>query len=325
MNTPVTDCFDDNIRNYIIYNLSSYISDNQKQAIEQEHIKHLILRYMNWTDRLIFLKPRSVLMSKELQESPEFLKFSDAIWEIYRKFTIGEDLKAYLSRRIVQKAISLNNTSQSADKDGMLNEWGFHHLHLGTRLEKDGFIQRTNELLFTRVFEDCVCFINIFTHDDFSNSEAIKILHRNWPETIRAFKMNGIKAPSTEWTDQERSELRKAGATNHIIIDGNVYAPPKGIVTSGHALPTVREVSRFFEKINNIRVYCLNNTNSIIQDIEKVSNIKIERINLEIGFSHPPFLDPFFIVETNSNASIFNSQILNKTRLPPQRKHVWLL
>ncbi|MGH1378709.1 MAG: hypothetical protein ACRBB3_07790 [Alphaproteobacteria bacterium] len=310
MSTRVIDCFDDNIRNYIISNLSPYISGNQKQVIEQEHIKQLTLRYINWTDRLISLKSKSVLMSKELQESPEFLKFSDAIWEIYRKFTIGENLKAYLSRRIVQKAISLNNTSQSADKDGMLNEWGFHHLHLGTQLENDGFIQRTNELLFTRVFEDCVCFINIFTHDDFSNSEAIKILHRNWPETIRPFKMNDIKAPPTERTDQDRSELRKAGMTNFITIDGNVYAPPRGLVTSGHSLKTVDNVSRFFERINNIRTYCLNNSDGVIQDIEKASNIKIDRLNLEISFSHPPFLEPFFIVETNSNVGILNSENL---------------
>lgn len=308
MSTPVTDCFEDNIRNYIIGNLSPYISDNQKQEIEQEYIKRLTLRYMNWTDRLISLKPRSVLMSEELQGNPAFFKFSDVIWEIYRRFTAGEDLKAYLSQRVVQKAISLNNTSQSADKDGMLNEWGFHHLHLGAQLENDGFIQRTNELLFIRIFKDCVCFINIFTHDDFSNSEAIKILYRNWPETMKPFKMNGVKAPSIERADQERAKLRKAGATNFIVIDGNVYAPPKGIVTSGYALPTVREVSYFFERINNIRIHCFGNTNSIVKDIEKASDIKIDSLNLEIGFSSPPFLEPFFIVETNSNVGIFNSE-----------------
>ena len=62
----------------------------------------------------------------------------------------GEDLKPYRSNKVARLA---------DDTDDLLDYWKIHHFHLGSTIGDRGFVERTNELLFCRVEEDCVFFI----------------------------------------------------------------------------------------------------------------------------------------------------------------------
>ena len=50
--------------------------------------------------------------------------------------------------------------------DGLLNEWGVHHLHLGTKSysKNHAFIARTGPLLLALIAEDDFYAINVYLH-----------------------------------------------------------------------------------------------------------------------------------------------------------------
>jgi hypothetical protein len=44
----------------------------------------------------------------------------------------------------------------------MLNDWGIHHLHLGTKISKNtGFVERTGPLLFVKFEKNVAYFIGV--------------------------------------------------------------------------------------------------------------------------------------------------------------------
>lgn len=67
----------------------------------------------------------------------------------------------------------------------MLNDWGIYHLHLGTTIQSDGFVEQDNdELLFARITPTKFYLINVMKHGDWERKLIVEILHSNWPETI---------------------------------------------------------------------------------------------------------------------------------------------
>ena len=79
-----------------------------------------------------------VFVSKELFKNKEYQKFKYVINQIIEKAKTGNNLNMYLSKSIKDNIIK---------PDKMLNDWGVVHLHLGDK-EKNGYINRTKELLF---------------------------------------------------------------------------------------------------------------------------------------------------------------------------------
>lgn len=54
--------------------------------------------------------------------------------------------------------------------DGLLNDWGINHLHLGggTHPRKPDYVARTSELLYVYVFGDYLIFIDVLNHSSFA-------------------------------------------------------------------------------------------------------------------------------------------------------------
>ena len=97
----------------------------------------------------------------------------------------GEDIRSYLGKEILD--IDYH--------DEFLNDWGIHHLHLGTNLnKKTGFMGRTGPVLFVRFDKEYAYFINIYDHGAWIKQKIIKILHNNWPKTILQFKMKAVNS-----------------------------------------------------------------------------------------------------------------------------------
>jgi hypothetical protein len=122
-------------------------------------------------------------------------------------------------------------------KDALLSDWGIHHLHLGTVLDPDGFIKRTKPVLFTRVTNDCLYMIQIMDHgpgaeDVWSKQEIVEIIHRNWPDSIRQYRIKGIEL-ERKATDSEIKQLRGAGILTMLEMkDGTIYMPVGGGIAS---------------------------------------------------------------------------------------------
>ena len=168
--------------------------------------------------RLVPLEPRQVFKSKDFACPPEH---AGSLAKIEHVIQAGGDLTPYLSRKI--KSPEYN--------DGLLNHWGIHHLHLGTELESDGFMQRTERLLFFRFDGGHAYLIDILPHkESWTLQRLIGTLHDNWPDSIRNLRLHGVTADHLQ--DTQVKNLRKANV-NHVVgvADGTVYAPLGGGTT----------------------------------------------------------------------------------------------
>lgn len=186
------------------------------------------MQYFNLLRRLIPPVPRKVLVAKEFTCPPELQSGLNLVRE---KIQQGIDLRPHLSKKIVDLDYD----------DDLLNDWGIHHLHLGTTLDADGFVKRTGPLLFVRFDELNAFFINVMGHGSWTNQDMIRIIHRNWPESIERFRIKGFAGLSKSITDKDIKEFRAGHVISFIEPEpGVIYAPPgMGITTAGTGVKVV--------------------------------------------------------------------------------------
>lgn len=178
-----------------------------------ESNESIFIKFYNWRKRKISPIPRKVHRSREFICPPEFAK---AITTITEAITCGQDISAYLSKRVSDLSYS----------DRMINDWGIFHLHLGERTDASGFITRTGPLLFIRVTDTDTYFLNIFPHGAWTKQEIVSIVHENWPETLEQYKLTNVIGVSYLPSDTDVADLR--GHDINVILqmtDGTVYAP----------------------------------------------------------------------------------------------------
>ena len=147
--------------------------------------------------RRIRRKKRRLFISKSLNNIPSGLK--NAFDKICKDILEGNDLLRYQSRFL--KDYDFN--------DKMLADWGVQHFHLSTKVEHDGYVKRTNELLFLRITNDEAYLIGIFNHGEWEKIDIVEILHSEWPESIKHFKMNRIQSIKNKPTSSDIKLLRK--------------------------------------------------------------------------------------------------------------------
>ena len=185
---------------------------------------HCVRTFLNAERRRFPARPRQVYKSRQFT-CPS--AHSQALADIEGKIQAGEDLAPYLSRR----------TGNPRDSDALLNHWGIFHLHLGTTMEDDGFVARTNHLLFCKFTHQGAYLIDVHPHQDaWPRTEMMRIIHDNWPETIAHWRARGVTGDSL--SDSKVAKLR-ASNLNHVLKmpDGVVYFAPGGGTTSAGSNP----------------------------------------------------------------------------------------
>lgn len=247
--------------------------------------------YFSSKMRLISTKPRNVLLSdgficpQELQDGLELLK---------QKIINGENIRPNQSRFLKKLNV----------KDGLLFDWDIHHLHLGTTIESDGFINRTGPLLYVRFDENNAYFLNVENHGAWTMQELLRIIHRNWPESIENFRVEGAVALSTNFSDEDLKNLRNAQVNSLIEVEsGAIYIGPGwGIVASGDSgkavmdyLDYVRALKKLEKKIKDDAVIFLTPVFKNLDFITNTNlNFKLEKQN-----------DIFLLNEVNNDFQFF--------------------
>ena len=198
----------------------------------------IILSYLNIYHRRIPKRPRKV--HKAEYETPSCLIEGEKKF-LYEVRT-GGDLGPYQS-------MQLNTIGY---EDGMLNEFGIQHFHLGTKkLRKNPyFMARQGHLLFALVGSDDFYCIGYYKHGDWSKSVLLDIIHLNWPDTISRCRIEGATELTRDLTDEERRKLSENGVNALIqLSDGTIYIQPGLGVTTAKtsALNTIRLNEIFHE------------------------------------------------------------------------------
>lgn len=214
-------------------------------------VREALGRYAVWQSRVPAAVARSVYESDELLANPIRSRHIVKVQKIVSLIASGRSVAPYLSsasaliwpdssvteavtRKLARRSPGAPGTpAMRRDIDTMLSAWGIHHLHLGTAMRPDGFIERTDDLLFVAFRGLQAYLINIYTHGHWYDREVLATAVRAWPngEVVAAAQgVLGLSGPTP--TDAEHELLLKSGVTTSYEIDGRVYMP-LGQTTAG--------------------------------------------------------------------------------------------
>lgn len=253
-----------------------------------DHFK-ICMNYYNLLRRLVRPIPRKVLVSKEFK-CPGHLQ--DGLNLVIEKIKKGIDLKPHLSKGILRLEYN----------DDLLNDWGIHHLHLGTVENVKGFVDRTGPVLFVRFDRDVAYLIQIMGHGDWAKQELIKIIHDNWPESIERFRIPHVESMEPKISDEDRKKLRKAHLVTFVEIDeGVIYAPlGMGYQSSGISTEVVRACMQSNKKLklfeNTVRIKIV----EIAKLLKRRSGYTGSKFNFLLGIED----DDVYAFEVNSQTFV---------------------
>jgi len=130
----------------------------------------------------------------------------------------GKNLNPRLSRQMRKLVFN----------DDMLNDWGFHHFHLGEQIGTHGMVEGTRDLVYAWFEPDTIYLIRVMGHGEWSNQEIFEVTHEEWPSLFEPFRLPGINA-FPKFSAEQTSKMRQIGLTIFTETkDGSVFIPPGG-------------------------------------------------------------------------------------------------
>jgi hypothetical protein len=201
-------------------------------------------QYSTLRRRLIPTRPRKICTATEFTCPAEL---GTGIASLQNKVEAGEDLRPHLSR-------SLANLD---GQDMLLNDWGIHHLHLGTKVEDDGFVERTGPVLFARFTPDTAYMIAVLKHGSWSCQDFVRVLHRNWPDSISMYRMPPDRVLAETLSDEDIAALRRVAINAPVQVEpGVVYvAMGGGFSATKMNVVVVRDCARVLATLKDYETY----------------------------------------------------------------------
>ncbi len=255
------------------------------------------IQYFNYLKRIIPPKPRNIKKS-DVFNCPENL--IEGLNLLESKIQNGEDISAHLSRK-------LKNLEEI---DDLLYDWGIFHLHLGTTIEDDGYINRTGPLLFGYYDDENFYFINVMPHGSWTRQEILKTIYRNWPETFDKYRLKNenVVGLSHNVTDDEIKKLRNANINVLIEVEpGVIYVTPGGgFVSSGHSMEVVKQHMMNKKYLKQLEEQLKNDTETILKtcfngNLDFITNDNLRFKMVKRNGRH-------FLVEENNNFELILNQ-----------------
>lgn len=247
-----------NLRDEVIKAIPKFPNNREtKEKLEGMPLATLLIHYLNWMIRYVSVKPRKTIIEPTVTADPRWRSLREPVSALLDKVRSGENLTPYLSIQPHSKGYSPETSRKGpdvdrwADKDFLLNVMGFHHFHLGEKVEAAGHVERTDDVLFARVSREDFTAIGIFNHSVFepTGDEMSDERKRLWKifddHTSRGVPPGSVVIPSLIATSghpihvvstaQEYSRiiyeldprLDDPGFVNELYGTGNVNAPAK--------------------------------------------------------------------------------------------------
>lgn len=247
------------------------------------------IQYLNYRSKLILAKPRVVVLSEKFSVLPENQNGFDKLKE---KITAGEDINVYLSKSSIK----------ASAVDGMLDNFGIKHFHLGEVIE-NGFIKRTGEVALGFVTNDEVFFIISKQHgkghgDIWYEKDVLEIIHKEKPKLIEHCKVKYMTdiSPIISDTNDIKSN-RNANINSGITLDdGSVYMPNNlGQTLAGFGMEHTMKMQYIAKQIYFLAY-------KIFED-NRLEFIKINKFDLTID-GDPEFIE-FEVYNTVTNICEF--------------------
>jgi hypothetical protein len=181
--------------------------------------------FLNWRDRLAHPHPRALRISAELPSHPRFKAMERDIRRIWQKTTEGADLARHMGRGV--RFAYLQTPQRPRDLNILLNNWDIHWLNVSDRIEKDGFAQRSDTLLFVIFKEDAAYFLDLMPRARWHGRRLVEIALRNWPDDGLFNKLPSGAAPPAEKVSvgkaRNRARSARNGSEQYLTVDGDTY------------------------------------------------------------------------------------------------------
>ncbi|WP_182178503.1 hypothetical protein [Methylobacterium radiotolerans] len=207
-----------------------------------------IYTYVSIRHRRVRPQPRTV--HKAAYTVPAHLAVGEQ--QLLEKVKVGGDLWPHQSRKIGKLSV----------EDGMLNDYGIQHFHLGTTpdAKRPDLITGTKELLFAVVKEGDFYAIGIYDHDAWTKQALVDVIHATWPELTEPYTLKdgpGMKVLGLAYnpTDEEVASLRAAGVNAlQQRPDGKIQiGMGGGVASDGSSFAVRREADRLLDHIDQLQ------------------------------------------------------------------------
>jgi hypothetical protein len=154
---------------------------------------------------------------------------------VLEKARVGGALNPHPSRSI---------GSAAGVHDQLLNDWGMHHLHLGLALEPDGFVERTDELLFAIVHPTVMFLVAVGMHGDWTVRRLLDAVNADWPHLLDGSRVPLAGPPPSEWSEKNHRKARRKNvlAVSALSTGEPIFAPGGGYASSGHSIAVSRRL-----------------------------------------------------------------------------------
>lgn len=180
------------------------------------------IQWQSWNRRLVSSKSRAIKMADTFSCPTEF---QTGLAGLEVAFLNGDNVQPWQSKLV----------DEIFYEDGLLNDYGVLHFHLGETLENNGYIKRTGLLLFAVVRDATVYEIGIYGHGDWYEVDILNIIDRNWPELLDHVTIKAIDTVYSPRTKEEIKALRNANICAIIpLSSGRIVMPiGGGVATDG--------------------------------------------------------------------------------------------
>ncbi|EPZ9228545.1 hypothetical protein J4Q66_002762 [Proteus mirabilis] len=226
-------------KNIDLYKEIDEIAEKAIEAFELSYVKTAhsnlhkpLLRWCDFLLRYIVPAKRMILKSDRFP-----INISDeakvGLQRIEDLFVTGGDVNPYQSKTLTL----FNDTSGKKEKkrtDGLWADWGIHHLHLPLEPVESSkkYSKRSEWILFLKVYNNAVLFIDIKHHDKdiepdlFSQRNLMETFIRNWPKQAELYEIKraiGL-ANNISITDSNIANMRNNGINIPFEMNGKIYA-----------------------------------------------------------------------------------------------------
>lgn len=277
--------FDKDLREFVLETLPC--AADARAELETETTSGMLIAYFNWYCRLVPAQRRRVHKSPELKRKIKDLPTSKrrALHKVEDDISRGRDLTPHLSRSIKTGYLSSKRASKQGklrrDRDLMLYDWGLHHLHLSEQLESDGFVTRTEDLLFAGFLHHDAYLIDIAPHGSWYLRSLLETIVGNWPNSgLLLPSLSGLRLATT-FTDDEGLGLREAGvAANMFEFEDKVWMPRDGISTARTSIRATRRADLVLTEAERLEAIARTEPELILDQIRQAAPSQITEPSL---------------------------------------------
>lgn len=280
----------------LVRDLELFMEKEMKRVgINPSNTRDISYEYFNTLKRMISIRPRNVVYSKEFQYPKEY---KEALLEFEDNAQKGKNLNKYQSDKI----------TRPEESDDLLNDWNIFHFHLSKRFRNDGFVKRSDYQIFAWITDNCIYMIQVYPHKEdflYCKQELLEIIERNWPKLLEPYRLKDIVKLNEQFDDEQYEKIREAHITTLVQTKNNkVYGLlGGGYMSDGSSGEAIRNEYFWNNRLKICEDIIRRNMTSIMNVIREQRNNEGYAYNIKL-LGIPKSIDKIKLIETKTQMGI---------------------